>query len=77
MDFTYFELKPRGYGKCYKEYKEVVESFEKEIHFLKIQLVYSFREITGVGKRDAEKALQENNYNIPKAIEWIKKKGLC
>lgn len=27
----YFVMKPRGYGKCYKEYKEVINYYEQEI----------------------------------------------
>lgn len=27
----YFVIKPRGYGKCYEEYKEVIDYYEKEI----------------------------------------------
>lgn len=27
----YFVMKPRGYGKCYKEYKEVIDYYEQEI----------------------------------------------
>ncbi len=41
-----------------------------------VKLVKQLREITGAGVMDCKDALNENNGDIEKAIEWLRKKGL-
>ena len=42
-----------------------------------IKNVKNLREITGVGFLDCKKALEENNQDIEKSIEYLRKKGIA
>ena len=42
-----------------------------------IKNVKNLREITGVGFLDCKKALEENNQDIQKSIDYLRKKGLA
>ena len=42
-----------------------------------LEKVKELREITGVGFKDCKNAIDENNGDIEKSIESIKKKGYC
>lgn len=41
-----------------------------------LSLVKKLRELTGCGIADCNKALSENNDNVEKSIDWLRKKGL-
>ena len=42
-----------------------------------IKNVKNLREITGVGFLDCKKALEENNQDIEKSIDYLRKKGIA
>ena len=42
-----------------------------------LENIKKLREITGVGFSDCKLAIQENNGNIDKAIEYLRKKGIA
>ena len=39
--------------------------------------IKTLREMTGVGFKDCKLALDENNNNIEKAVEFLRKKGIA
>ena len=42
-----------------------------------LENVKKLREITGVGFKDCKLALDENNGNIEKSVEYLRKKGIA
>lgn len=44
---------------------------------VKVSDIKSLREITGAGMMDCKKALLENNGDIEKACDWLRKKGIA
>ena len=41
------------------------------------KLVKDLRDKTGAGMMDCKKALNETEGNLDKALEWLRKKGIC
>ena len=42
-----------------------------------LEKVKKLRELTGVGFKDCKAAIDENNGNIEKSIEYLRKKGIA
>jgi elongation factor Ts len=41
-----------------------------------IELIKALRERTGAGMMDCKHALEENAYDIEKAVDWLREKGI-
>ena len=41
-----------------------------------IELIKVLRERTGAGMMDCKKAIEENNGDIEKAVDWLREKGI-